>query len=197
MMLNLSTRTVAMEAMVFEWARAETKRLVDSKWIAQSLADRSDASPNPSHDDGQALVDSICGHRGGFFGIFVANATNWLEAACPVETVGQLNLCKYFEGTHQTNGAASYFRTIEELAEGDPSFRLPQPFVWSAMRGRPILVSHSADGPWLVMEGTHRLVEIYHAAKAGKAEKTAVDVIAGVNPVARNWNAWRDPPAAE
>jgi hypothetical protein len=60
-----------------------------------------------------------------------------------------------------------------------------------------VLVSYSAAGPWLVMEGTHRLVEIYHAAKAGTAEKTAVDVIAGVNLVARNWNVWRDPPAAD
>jgi hypothetical protein len=196
-MLNLSSRTLPTDTMVFEWARAETKRLVDFNWIAQPLADRADASPELSHDDGRALVDAIRGHRGAFFGIFVTNPTNWLDASCSVETVGRLNLCKYFDGTHQVNGVASYFRTIEELAEGDPSFRLPQPFVWSTMRGRPVLVSYSAGGPWLVMEGTHRLVEIYHAAKEGKAEKTAVDVIAGVNPIARNWNAWRDPPAAE
>jgi hypothetical protein len=196
-MLNLSPRKVPTITMVFEWARAETKRLVDSHWIAQSLADRSDASPKLSHDDAQALVVAICGHRGNFFGIFVTDPTDWLDASCPIEAVGRLNLCKYFDGTHQVKGVPSYFRTIEDLAEGDSSFRLPQPFVWSAMRGRPVLVSYSADGPWLVMEGTHRLVEIYHAAKAGKAEKTAVDVIAGVSPVARNWNAWREPPAAE
>jgi hypothetical protein len=194
-MLNLSSRTVPKETMVFEWARAETKRLVDSGWIARPLADRSDAMAGLSHDDGQALVDAICGHRGDFFGIFVANPTNWLEASCLVESVGRLYLCKYFDGTHQVNGVASYFRTIEELAEGDPSFRLPQPFVWSAMRGRPVLVSYSTAGPWLVMEGTHRLVEIYHAARAGTTERPAVDVIAGISPLARSWNAWRDPPS--
>jgi len=182
-----------MEAMVFEWALAERKRLVDSRWIDQSLADRSEAVAGLSHHDGQALVDAICRHRGGFFGIFVANPTNWLEASCPVESVGRLHLCKYFEGTHQVNGVPSYFRTIEELAEGDPSFRLTQPFVWSAMRGRPVLVSYGPAGPWVVMEGTHRLVEVYHAAKARRTEKPAVDVIAGISPLARRWNAWRDP----
>jgi len=45
-----------------------------------------------------------------------------------------------------------------------------------------------------MMEGTHRLVEIYHAAKAGTAERPAVDVIAGISLLARSWNAWRDPP---
>ena len=137
-MLNLSSRTVPTDTIVFEWARAETKRLVDFNWIAQPLADRSDASPDLSHDDGQALVDAICGHRGAFFGIFLTNPTDWLDASCPVERVGRLNLCKYFEGTHQVNGLASYFRTIEELAEGDPSFRLPQPFVCKRPVGDPL-----------------------------------------------------------
>jgi len=194
--LNLSSKTVSTETMVFEWARAETNRLVDSRWIAQSLADRSEASAGLSHDDGQALVKAICGHRGDFFGIFVTNPTQWLEASCPVESVGRLHLCTHFAGTHQVNGVASYFRTIEELAEGDRSFRLPQPFVWPAMRGRPVLVSYSAAGPWLVMEGTHRLVEIYHAFRAGTAERALVDVIAGVCRLARSWNAWREPPAS-
>jgi hypothetical protein len=63
------------------------------------------------------------------------------------------------------------------------------------MRGRPVLVSYSTAGPWLVMEGTHRLVEIYHAARAGTTERPAVDVIAGISPLARSWNAWRDPPS--
>jgi hypothetical protein len=46
-----------------------------------------------------------------------------------------------------------------------------------------------------MMEGTHRLVvDINHAAKAGTAERPAVDEIAGIPLLARNWNAWRDPP---
>jgi len=44
-----------------------------------------------------------------------------------------------------------------------------------------------------MMEGTHRLVDINHAAKAGTAERPAVDVIAGISLLARSWNAWRDP----
>jgi len=37
-------------------------------------------------------------------------------------------------------------------------------------------------------------IAIYHAARAGTAEKPVVDVIAGISPLARRWNAWRDPP---
>jgi hypothetical protein len=44
------------------------------------------------------------------------------------------------------------------------------------------------------MEGTRRLVDIVHAAKAGTGERPALDVIAGIAPLARRWNAWRDPP---
>ena len=183
--------TIPNVAVLLSWARAETRALVDRNFINKELAARSDSNADLSPDDIRDLIRGIECYRRGFFDHFIANPTAWFEATCPVSEIGNLSLCSYFYGTYKVNCEARIFPTLAELAEGAPEFKLPDTFDWNAMRGRPTVVCSRHNGPWCILEGTHRLAEIYRAWKASKSMPESVPCFVGVCETVEQWSFWR------
>jgi hypothetical protein len=188
-MITVSTE-IPVGEMLLDWARAEPARITKCFPAFSDLAARGAAGASLTKKEIGQLVGGLLTARGVFVGHFISHPTQWLAASCPVADIGALNLCTWFERYPDLVGHPN-LRTVAELAHRDPNCRLPTPFDKAKMRGRPILVSDSVGGPWCLVEGTHRLAEIFRLVEAGKPPFEILEIVVGVCPEAKVWYSWR------
>ncbi len=158
-MITTTTCEVPLGEILLDWAKAEADRI--AREVSPQLgayAARAASGAALSNKDVTMAVIGVLLARGQFFAHFLAHPTRWLVASCPVQEIGALYLDTYFERYCDLPGYPD-IRTVAELAERAPKFRLNVPFDIARMHGRPMLVSYANVGPWCVLEGTHRLVE--------------------------------------
>jgi len=181
--------------MLLDWAFAEAKPMGTSGQIAADLQARVEARVQLDQNDRQALVNGILKRRGHFVASFLTPGTRWFVGTCSSDSIGSIGLCKWFQGRHQlAGGRVEHFLSLGALADGDPNLKTTTPYDPALLFGRPILVSERLEGPWCLVEGTHRLVEEYRIAKNGGFGGPAREVILGVCPSAASWIWWTPPP---
>lgn len=184
------TNEIDFGEMLFDWAKAEPHLIAKQAPYFAPYAARAAAGEVLSNGEITLAVTGILISRGQFLAHFLAHRTRWFVASCPVQDIGAINLCRYFERYPDLPGHPN-IRTVAELAECDPKNRLDEPFDLAKMRGRPMLVSNTEAGPWCLLEGTHRLVAIHRLVDAGKAPFESFEIVVGICERARDWRMWR------
>lgn len=158
---------IAKEALVLDWGYAEADRLKEAGFVTDAFAAKVRSRAKLNAGEEVQLMRAIVEHRGGFFSHLVQHLPGWYLAKLQVSAIGSLKLNTHFRDQHRVNGKIQDFRTVEELATGDPLFVVKGPFSWNLMQGHPMLVAEGNLGPWCVLEGTHRLVEINRLVTRG------------------------------
>jgi hypothetical protein len=135
----------------------------------------------------EELRAHICRIREPMIGFFLRNPTTWVEGTFDVEAIGSLRVTSWFEQPGYANA-----RTIDELLEsvGGASYAKLD-FRIEAMRGRPIIVGPDMDGPYCVIEGSHRCCEIVRLARRGEVPTRTLPFVLGICPDVHEYTSFR------
>jgi hypothetical protein len=190
---------VTREEMLLDWALAEAADLADNGWIPRGLAERVTARAPLTPEENAALIQGILGRRGPFLGALLNPSVSWYAGSASCDAIGSIGLCRWLLGGHKQtgDGTVRHYRTLGELADGDPGLGLKTPFDPAALRGHPILVSEREAGPWCLVEGTHRLADEFRRTGRSGPHVGARDVILGISPLAPTWHWWVEPPSTQ
>jgi restriction system protein len=120
-------------------------------------------------------------------GFFMRNPTTWLEGVFPVDAIGSLRLTSWFEQPGYANA-----RTIDELLDSIGGAHYAKlDFRIDNMRGRPVIVAPERDGPYMLIEGTHRCCEIVRLARRGEVPVAVLPFVLGVCPNIHDYTSYQ------
>jgi len=112
---------------------------------------------------------------------FLQNPTRWYATDFPVGALGEVRADIYFQP----------HCTLAEVADKRPEIAIenvhPQ-----KMKGRPVLVGPKPDGPYVLIEGAHRVCSILKMDPASQRDLGAVPVIIGVCHSISSWERWSE-----
>jgi hypothetical protein len=169
--------------MLLDWGVAELSSKPDPnllRLVPPELVERAKNGVDAlSLADAADVAVAILLFRWELLGYFVRNPTEWLEGDFAAANLGDVHV---IDSPDDYKGKP----TIRELARVFED-RLPN-FHYEAMRERPILLGPTKDGPWCLMDGYHRCVEIFLQHEDRTLGVERVRVILGVCETARNWH---------
>jgi hypothetical protein len=158
-------KAVTFDAMLDNWAKAELSHLAH-RLPAETIGRYELGRETPF--DKQIARYALFIRRRPVLIPFLAHETSWFNASLDVRALAETRSYLVDDERHVTLG---------ELARGG-GYNIPD-FDPSLMRGFLIIVAARADGPWYLLEGTHRCVELLRTHVSGRTIGSAA-VIAGL-----------------
>lgn len=149
-----------------------------------------------SESDRRELRDAVLSKRGNIVRPLLRQCTGWWYASLPLSEVGQVRLMSHqpFLRLAGSGKLEDFVVALDrgELPPGDEDFGLNYQQVRAAfdptkIRGVPVLVSRSIDGPWIGAEGLTRLSIWTSKHSKGEAADSAIHVLLGVCPGIAEW----------
>lgn len=177
-------KPLTIDEVVLDWGLAETATRLRKHGVDAALIARVQKRAH-TPADAQIIIRAIRAARHIYLGHFVENPYVWYEAQLSLDEVRMVRLNRYF-AEHPKYHALT---TLEGLSRFDEEYQIPG-YDPKKEVGRPVIVSREISGPWLILEGTHRLcTRIRHAA--GQPNQL-VTVIIGAGPNITAWNCWKE-----
>ena len=169
--------------MLLDWGRAEADTYVRNGWpLPPELEQRAIAGDVLSRADERQIIARITTVRAGMICGLLHVDLDWGYAEIGVSDLSKVGVVDIPEFRSAT--------TIEELAERLPEMR-KENFDPTRMRGHPIIIGPSVNGPFQLIEGTTRSCEILRMHRAGRFPSTHVRGVAGVGDAVQQWFRWR------
>jgi len=115
--------------------------------------------------------------RGPLLHWFFENTTDWFRATIQVNAIGSIGTIYFAE------------RTIQELVKNETKMKSIEGFDPGKMRGLPILVGPTREGPYRLIDGATRCCNILRMPVATRPME--IDILLGVCPSVVTWHLWR------
>lgn len=133
----------------------------------------------------QWLIVAIRHYREPMLGFLLKNEVKWFEGELDVDAIGGVRLISWFEQPQFANA-----RTIAELLDSPAGATYSKlDFNIGAMRGRPLAVAPGLQGPYTLIEGTHRCCEIVRLVRRGEVGTLRIPFVVGVCPNIHEYTA--------
>jgi hypothetical protein len=149
-------------------------------------------TPNP---DRATAIGAIIARRGPFLTDLLNRGTGWFHAEIAVDRLGVLRVAGgHWWGELVPPHDLDSFTSALEAGKNAPDPRFAP--VWRAIRdkyeprldrGRPILVAVNSEGPFTILDGTHRLAAHLSRSRAGLAVPDPIRVFLGTGPPVDKW----------
>ena len=165
--------------MLLDWGVAEvtTPRFAD--WPRADVIAKVRIGIPLNAEESEALVQAVWQKRQPMLGYFFKNSTTWVRADFPMNRLGMIRSDIWFQADD----------TLARVAANRSDVRI-EAFSIEAMLGRPIIVGPNANGPWSLIEGTHRCAEILRMSPA--SQPASIPIIAGLCEKIGDWERRRN-----
>jgi len=174
----LNVRPVSVQEVLLDWGSAEATSPRFRNWDRADVIAKLRNKAPLEEADRAAIVKAIRCVRAPLLDYFFQKPTIWFEADMPVNLLDAIWSDIFFQSDS----------TLADIASRRPDIKIDG-FRLEAMSGRSILVGPSLNGPWILIEGVHRCVEILRMAPA--AQPNAIRVLVGVCQSITSWVRWR------
>ena len=171
------TAHISTDEMLLDWGIAEAETRCASYLHPDTLS-RIRAKEALTPADRATLIAIIRQIRQPLLDFGIDPPTTWHSAKLQVADLGGIRLIRYF----------SVQRLADLAATDNPYTR--RDFTPSKARGRPIFVGPTLEGPWNLLEGTHRCCGMIKTGLSN-GQQDQLDVIVGVCPSVTRWHFWR------